>query len=423
MVRNRTASLIFIFITLLIDVLGMGLVIPVMPKLITVVSKGGLSAGAHWYGLLLASYGLMQFLFAPVLGSLSDRYGRRPVLLAALFFTAVDYTIMARASTVGWLFVGRILTGITGASFTTASAYIADVSPPEKRAQNFGLIGAAFGIGFIVGPAVGGVLGSLSLRAPFWGAAILSLLNTLYGLLALPESLSAENRRAVTFHTANPLGALRIMSRYRWVLWMAGSIAIGSLAMQSLQSTWVLYTSYRFHWTPRDNGMTLALIGLGSIAVQSGLVGFLVRRLGERRTILWGIFFNFVGFLGFAMASQGWIMIVMILVWCLSFAGGPTTQSLISKEYGPDEQGGIQGALTSLQSLTGIVGPILGASAFGYFTSQSAPLLLPGASFWLGAFLIFLSGLLAIRALRAMRGDVPALSLAAGEYSVCSSGE
>lgn len=406
--RNRTASLVFIFITLLIDVLGMGLVIPVMPTLITSVSKSSLSAGAHWYGLLLASYGLMQFLFAPVLGSLSDRYGRRPVLLAALFFTAVDYTIMARASSIGWLFVGRILTGITGASFTTASAYIADVSPPEKRAQNFGLIGAAFGVGFIVGPAVGGALGSLSLRAPFWGAAILSLFNTLYGLFVLPESLPMENRRAITFQTANPLGALHILSRYRWVLWMAGSIALSSLAGQELSSTWVLYTSYRFHWTPRDNGLTLALIGLGSIAVQAGLVGFLVRRLGEKRTILWGLFFNLVGFLGFAAASQGWVMIVVMLVWCLSFAGGPTTQSLISNAYGPDEQGGIQGALTSLQSLTGIVGPILGASAFGYFTASSAPILLPGAAFWLGAFLIFLSGLLAVRALCAIGENIPA---------------
>lgn len=411
--RNRTASLIFIFITLLIDVLGMGLVIPVMPTLITAVSKGGSSAGAHWYGLLLSSYGLMQFLFAPVLGSLSDRFGRRPVLLVSLFFTAIDYLLMAWAPSVGWLFVGRILTGITGASFTTASAYIADVSPPEKRAQNFGLVGAAFGVGFIVGPALGGALGAISLRAPFWAAAGLSLLNCLYGLMVLPESLSAENRRAITFRTANPLGALRILARRPWVLWMAGSIAIGSLAMQSLQSTWVLYTTYRFHWTPPDNGGALALLGLGSIGVQAGLVGLLVQRLGEKRTILWGLFFNFVGFLGFAMASQGWIMIVMMLVWCLSFAGGPTTQSLISKEYGPDEQGGVQGALTSLQSLTGIVGPILGASVFGYFTARAAPILLPGAAFWLGAVLIFLSGLLAVSALRRMRGDVPAFAVPA----------
>lgn len=397
---RRTASLAFIFITLLIDVLGMGLVIPVMPTLVTALSRGGTSAGAHWYGLLLASYGLMQFLFAPVLGSLSDRFGRRPVLLAALFFTAIDYVIMARAPSVGWLFVGRVLTGIAGASFTVASAYIADVSPPEKRAQNFGLIGAAFGVGFIVGPAAGGLLGAISLRAPYWAAAGLSLLNCLYGLLIVPESLQPEHRRAFSLRSANPLGALGILARTPWVLVMAASIAVGSLAQQGLQSTWVLYTSYRFHWTPADNGLTMALLGLASIGVQAGLIGLMVRRLGETRTILWGLLFNLAGFLGFALAYRGWIMIVVMLVWCISFVSGPTIQSLISKAYGPDEQGGIQGALTSLQSLMGIAAPILATSVFSYFTSRAAPIQLPGAPFWLGAILIFLSGLLAVTALR-----------------------
>jgi DHA1 family tetracycline resistance protein-like MFS transporter len=399
-VKNRRAGLAFIFVTLLIDVLGFGLIIPVMPKLVTSMAGGGPSAGAHLFGLLLSSYGLMQFLFAPVLGSLSDRYGRRPVLLVSLLFTALEYVIMARAPSIGWLFLGRILAGITGASFTAASAYIADISPPEKRAQNFGLIGAAFGVGFIIGPAAGGILGALSLRAPFWAAAGLSLLNCLYGLLVLPESLAAEHRRAFTLGTANPVGALGMLARYPWVLAMAGSIALLALAQQGLQSTWVLYTTYRFRWAELDNGLSLALLGLANIAVQVGLIRVLVPRLGEKRTILWGLLFNFIGFLGFALASRGWMMIAMMLIWTLSFVSGPTTQSLISREYGPEEQGGVQGALTSLQSLTGIIGPLIATAVFGYFTSSVAPILLPGSPFLLGAVLITLAAGLAGMALR-----------------------
>ncbi len=398
--RDRRAGMAFIFVTLLIDVLGFGLIIPVLPRLVTTLTGGSLSSGARLYGLLLSCYGLMQFLFAPVLGSLSDHYGRRPVLLLSVFFSGVDYVIMALAPAIGWLFLGRILSGIAGASFTTANAYIADVSPPEKRAQNFGMIGAAFGIGFIIGPAVGGILGTISPRAPFWAAAAMSFINTLYGLFVLPESLPRDQRRRFSFITANPIGALKILSRYPWVLLLAGSIALQALAQQAVQSTWVLYTAYRFRWTELGNGMSLALLGLASIVVQVGLIKMLVARLGESKTMLWGLLFSFIGFVGFALASRSWMMIAVMLVWTLSFVVGPTTQSLVSRQFGNDEQGASQGALTSIQSLTGIVGPVVAAWVFGYFTSRNAPIHLPGAAFMLGAILVAFSAIMAGAALR-----------------------
>jgi DHA1 family tetracycline resistance protein-like MFS transporter len=398
--QHTRAGMAFIFFTLLIDVLGFGLVIPVLPKLVQHLAHGNASAGASDYGLLLSCFGLMQFLFSPVLGSLSDRYGRRPVLLLSLFCSGIDYVIMANAPTVGWLFVGRILSGITSASFTTATAYIADVTPPERRAQNFGMIGAAFGLGFIIGPGIGGFLGSYGLRWPFWAAAGMSALNCLYGLFVLPESLPAENRRPFSLKSSNPLGALAILARHRWVLALTGCVGLQALAGQATQTTWVLYTTYRYGWSVRDNGNSLALLGLASIFVQVVVIRILVARIGERGAVVWGLLFNFIGVLGFALASRGWIMMVILPIWSLCFAAGPATQSLISSEYGPDEQGAVQGALTSLQSLTGIVGPILFTAVFGYFTSPAAPIHVPGAAFFLSALLIALSAALAASALR-----------------------
>ena len=407
--QNRKAGLVFIFITLLIDVLGFGIVIPVMPKLVADLAGGSPAKSAHLYGLLLSVFGLMQFLFAPILGRLSDRFGRRPILLVSLLFTSVEYVILATAPSVGWLFFGRVLTGITGASFTAASAYIADISPPEKRAQNFGLIGAAFGIGFIIGPAVGGLLGAHSARAPFWAAAALSLVNGVYGLCVLPESLALEYRRAFTLASANPLNGLSILTRYPWVRLMAFSIALLAVAYSALQSTWVLYTTYRYHWTALDNGLSLALIGLVSGLVQVVLTRVLVARIGERRAVLWGLFFDFAGYLGFALAFRGWMALAVIAVWGLSGVAGPATQSLISSQYGPQEQGAVQGALTSLQSLVGIGGPLLATWSFGYFTSPAAPILLPGAPYFLGAVLIAISTALAYQALRRQQAQPPAL--------------
>ncbi|MBC8102989.1 MAG: TCR/Tet family MFS transporter [Cytophagales bacterium] len=413
-VRRPTAGLAFIFITLLIDVLGFGLIIPVLPKLVAGLAGGGPEVGAHVFGLLMAVFGLMQFLFSPILGGLSDRFGRRPVLLLSLLVSGLDYILMALAPSLSWLFAGRVLAGITGASFTAASAYIADISPPEKRAQNFGLIGAAFGVGFVLGPAVGGLLGSISPRAPFWAAAALSLLNGLYGFFILPESLSKENRRAFTWRSANPIGGLSILLRYRWVTVMAGSILLLALAQQSLQSTWVLYTTYRFEWSELDNGLSLALVGLASGLVQVLLVKALVDRIGERRAILWGLICNIAGFTGFALATRGWMMLPVILFWSLSGVAGPTTQSLISKQYGADEQGAVQGALASVQSLMGVAGPIIATWVFGYFTSAAAPVRIPGASFFLGAILVAGAAVLAARALRLGAGAVMAQPITPG---------
>lgn len=404
--KNRPAAgLAFIFITLLIDVLGFGLIIPVLPRLVVSLAHGGTDSGAHLLGLLMAVFGLMQFLFSPILGGLSDRFGRRPVLLLSLLFSGIDYILMALAPTIGWLFVGRVLAGVTGASFTAASAYIADISPPEKRAQNFGIVGAAFGIGFILGPAAGGLLGALSPRAPFWAAAALSLVNGLYGLFVLPESLAPENRRPFTARSANPISGLGILARHRWVLIMTASLCLLALAQQALQSTWVLYTNFRFHWSELDNGLSLALVGLTSGLVQVLLVKTLVDRLGERRAILWGLGFNIVGFAGFALATRGWMMLPVILLWSLSGVAGPTTQSLVSKQYGADEQGAVQGALASIQSLMGVVGPILATGIFGYFISSAAPFPLPGAPFFLGAFLVAGASVLAARALSLSPAD------------------
>ena len=393
--NNRQPALIFVFVTLLIDILGFGIIIPVLPKLVASLTGGNTNAGTHEYGLLLSSFSLMQFLFSPILGGLSDRFGRRPVMLLALGFTIFDYLIMALAPTVGWLFVGRILAGITGASFTVGGAYIADVSPPEKRAQNFGLIGAAFGVGFILGPAAGGLLGEYSERAPFWAAAILSLANLLFGLFVFPESLSPDRRRPFDVTAINPIKGLSILTRYPWVFMMAGAMTLMQLAQNSLQSTWVLMTTLRYHWTPRDNGLSLALIGLCSGLVQVVLTRTLVPRIGERKAILLGYTFNFLGFLGFVLATRSWMVLIVCVVWCLSGLAGPSLQSLLSKQYESNEQGAVQGALTSIQSLMGIIGPLIATAIFAHFTGPAAPFQMPAAPFAFGAILIAVSAVIA----------------------------
>ena len=286
---KHTPGLAFIFVTLLIDVLGVGLLIPILPKFVAELSGHGLSAGARDYGLLLGLYGLMQFLFAPLLGALSDRYGRRPVLLLALGFTGLEYVVQALAPNLAWLYVGRILAGITGASFTTASAYIADVSPPEKRAQNFGLVGAAFGVGFIAGPALGGLLGGFGERVPFWFAAGFSGINLLYGLRVLPESLKTENRRPFAWREANPIGAFGALGQSPVIKGMAWSLLASNLALQCLQSNWVLFMTFRFGWGTRENGFSLAVVGAVALIFQVGLARFLLPLFGERRTVLIGL--------------------------------------------------------------------------------------------------------------------------------------
>ncbi len=382
---KRTAGLSFIFVTLLVDILGFGLLIPILPKFIASLSHGGVSAGARNYGLLLALYGAMQFLFSPVLGMLSDRFGRRPILLLSLLFTGVDYVIMALAPSLAWLYVGRTLSGITGASFTAASAYIADVSPPEKRAQNFGLIGGAFGLGFILGSAAGGLLGEWGARVPFWAAAGLAFANFVYGYFILPESLKPENRRPFNWREANPIGALAVLGRYPVVWSLTGALAASGLAGQFLQSTWVLWATARFGWSARDDGLSLAAFGAVSLIFQVGLARFLLPKLGERRTVLIGLAVGIAEYTAFALATQGWLVYVIIAASGVGFLSGQAMQGLLSREVGEDEQGTLQGALASLNSLAAIVGPLIATGLFAYFTRPADPHPVPGIAFFLAA--------------------------------------
>ena len=397
---KRSAGLGFIFITLLIDILGFGLLIPILPKFVASLSHRGLDVAARDYGWLLSLYGGMQFLFSPLLGSLSDQFGRRPVLLLSLLFTGVDYVIMALAPSLVWLYVGRTLSGITGASFTAASAYIADVSPPDKRAQNFGIIGAAFGIGFILGPVLGGLLGEIGPRVPFWVAAGLAGGNALYGWLILPESLPPENRRRFSWREANPAGALKVLGKYPVVWGLTGALAASNLAAQCLQSTWVLFTTARFGWGARDNGLSLAAFGVVSLIFQVGIARAALPRLGERRALLLGLAVGAAQFAAFGLASRGWMIYAITVLGGFSFLSGQATQGLASRQVGPDEQGALQGALASLASLTGIVGPLIATFLFSAFTRPTAPVHLPGVAFFLGAALDVLALMISVRALR-----------------------
>ncbi len=400
---KRTPGLAFIFVTLLIDILGFGLLIPILPKFVATLSHGTISAGARDYGWLLSLYGAMQFLFSPLLGALSDRYGRRPVLLLSLLFTGVDYVIMALAPTLIWLFVGRTLSGITGASFSTASAYIADVSPPEKRAQNFGLTGAAFGFGFIIGPVLGGLLGEWGARVPFWAAAGLAFANVLYGWLILPESLPRENRRPFRWREANPIGAFAVLGKFPIVWGLAGTMAASSLALQCLASTWVLWATERFGWGVRENGLSLGAFGAVSLVFQAGLARWLLPWLGEKRAVVIGLAVAVLEYAGYGLATEGWMVYAIMLAAGLSYLVGQATQSLMSRQVGDDAQGTLQGALASLNSLTGIAGPIFATTLFAYFTRPRAPVSLPGIPFFLSSALEAVALVLAIRALAPRR--------------------
>ena len=397
---KRNAGLGFIFITLLIDVLGIGLIVPILPKLIQSLAHGGVDVASREYGWLLSLYGAMQFLFSPLLGTLSDRYGRRPILLLSLFFTGIDYIIMALAPSLVWLFVGRVLSGVTGASYTAASAYIADVSPPEERAQNFGLLGAAFGIGFIVGPAAGGLLGQWGARIPFWAAAGLAFVNVVYGMFVLPESLAPEHRRRFRWQEANPLGALHVLGRYPVVWGLTGALAAGSLALQCLQSSWVLWATARFGWDVKQNGLSLAAFGALSLIFQAGLSRVWLPKIGERRAVLLGYAIGSLEFLGYGLATHGWMVYAIMVAASLSYFAAPATQGLLSRQVGPDEQGTLQGALSSLTSLTAIFGPLIATHLFGYYTRPAAPVKVPGAPFLLGAALEALALVISVRALR-----------------------
>ncbi|TMC58944.1 MAG: TCR/Tet family MFS transporter [Chloroflexi bacterium] len=330
------------------------------------------------------------------------------MLLLSLFGAGIDYILLSFAPTLAWLFVGRIVAGITAASFTVANAYIADVSPPERRAQNFGVIGAAFGLGFIIGPLVGGVLGTFGPRVPFMAAGALTLLNWLYGFFVLPESLAPENGRNFSLRNANPLATLGALGRYPVVLNLTAVVVCNNLAGLALQSTWVLYNAYRFNWTALEQGLSLALVGVIAIVVQGWLIRVLQPRLGERRLLLISLVSSVIGLVLYGLATQGWMMYVIMTVTALSFLSQPAAQGLISNAVKPNEQGAIQGALTSMISLTAIVGPIVGANVFSYFTAPEQPFKVPGAAFFLGAALTVVGLLLALRIFGRLPSVAPA---------------
>lgn len=399
MSEKRPAGLTFIFITMLIDVIGFGIIIPVLPKLIAELIEGDISEASQWGGLLMFSYAVMQFVFAPIIGALSDQYGRRPVLLASLFAFGLDFVLQGLAPTIGWLFAGRIIAGITGASFSTAGAYIADISEPEKRAQNFGLIGAAFGMGFIIGPVIGGFLGQYGARVPFFAAAGLAMLNFLYGFFILPESLKKENRRAFDWRRANPLGALTNLRRYPVVLSLAAALICLYIAGHANQSTWAYITMEKFKWDERMVGFSLGWVGLTVGIVQGILTRIIIPKLGQLRSVYVGFGLYALGFALFAFASQSWMMFAFMVPFALGGIAGPALQGIISNQVPPNEQGELQGTLTSLVSLTSIVGPLLMTYLFYYFTHDQAPIHFPGSPFLMGAVLCVVGGLFAYRTL------------------------
>jgi DHA1 family tetracycline resistance protein-like MFS transporter len=393
--RSQPAAIKFIFITLLIDIMGWGLIIPVMPNLIAQLKDIPVNVASTYGGWLISAYAITQFLFAPVIGNLSDKFGRRPVLLASLLGFGIDYLFLALAPTYSLLFIGRIIAGITGASFTTASAYIADISTEETRAKNFGMIGAAFGLGFIIGPALGGLLAEWGIRAPFYAAAGLCLLNCLYGYFVLPESLSPENRRAFHWKKANPLGSLQFLKNNPAIGGLAFSFFMIYLAAQAVQSNWSFFTIHRFQWTEGMVGISLAVVGLLVGLVQAGLTRVINPRIGNEKSVYLGLLLYTFGLVLFAFASQTWMMFVFLIPYCLGGICGPAMQSILAGHVPPNQQGELQGALTSLMSLTTIIGPLIMNGLFTYFTSREAPFQFPGVSFLLGALFMLISVIIA----------------------------
>lgn len=382
------AALAFILITVTLDMLALGVIIPVLPKLVVNFLGGDSARGAEIYGLFGTVWALMQFVCSPIQGALSDRFGRRPVILLSNFGLGIDYVVMALAPNLAWLFAGRAVSGMTSASLTTAYAYIADVSPPEKRAANFGLVGAAFGVGFIMGPALGGLLGSVDPHLPFWTAAALSLANAAYGYFVLPESLPPERRMAFSWRRANPLGSLTLLRSHRELLGLAGVNFLGNLAHAVLPSMFVLYVGYRYGWGERAVGLTLAVIGVFSVVVQGGLVRPVVQWLGERRALLAGLVCGSAGFAIYGLAPSGrafWIGIPFMALWGLA---GAASQGLMTRRVGGSEQGQLQGANSSVRGITELIGPGLFTQTFAFFIGAGAAWHLPGAPFLLAALLL-----------------------------------
>lgn len=383
-------ALAFVFITMLIDTIGLGIIIPVTPAIIKQLTGQELSGAAGWGGWLMFVYALMQFLCAPIIGNLSDRFGRRPVLILSLVALAVDYAITGLAPTIAWLFVGRFLSGAAGAAYPTVNAYIADVSPPEKRAANFGLTGAAFGIGFVLGPALGGLIGEhWGARAPFFVAAAIALANALFGLLVLKESLPPERRRKFELWRANPLGALKALGRFPTMYSLIGVGVLLQLAHDSLPATWTYYTMLKFHWTPAEVGYSLMAVGALTAVSFGVLPRFVVPRIGETNSVYVGLLLSAIGYAGYAFSGAPWMLYAWMVVWSLGGVGGPAYNAIMSQLVPADEQGELMGARASMDSITSIIAPLLLTNLFAYFTGGHAFIYFAGASFLAAALFEF----------------------------------
>jgi len=409
-------AFVFIFVAVLVDSIGFGIILPVLPRLIMQLTAVSVDRAAVYGGWLSFVYALMQFFCAPVLGNLSDRFGRRPVLLFALLALGCDYLIMGFAPVIAWLFVGRMIAGVAGASFTPAYAYVADITEPARRAQNFGLMGAAFGIGFIVGPAIGGLLGGLGPRAPFFAAGVIALANTALGYFALPESLPRESRRPFHWSRANPLGTLVHIRRYPVVTWLLGALFLWQLGHQVLPSTWAFYTISKFHWTSAEVGYSLAFVGLVMAVAQGLLTRVLIPWIGgERRAAAAGMAAGMLAYVGYAFVTQGWMMYVVALTTFLFALTYPSMNALASQQIPANAQGELQGAVACLYSLSSILGPPLMTQVFGHFSARSAGVYFPGAAFLTAAVLTAGCAILFARAMRFAPQRAAAASTASPE--------
>jgi DHA1 family tetracycline resistance protein-like MFS transporter len=399
-VATSRAAFAFVFVTVVLDMLALGIMVPVLPKLIIEMSSGDIARAASVTGVFGFTWAAMQFVFSPVVGALSDRHGRRPLILMSNVGLGADYVLMALAPSLAWLFVGRVISGITAASFPVASAYVADVTPEEQRAARFGMLGAAFGLGFVVGPALGGLLGQIDLRLPFWVAAGLSLANAGYGYFILPESLPPERRVKVTWHLASPFGSLKLLGSKPALLSLAGASFLYFVAHESLPSVFVLYSTYRYSWTERDVGLSLAVVGVCTTVVQAALMGPVVKRLGERNALLAGLAFGVIGFVLFGTATRGWMFLAGIPFIALWGLAGPSMQSLMTHKIEPDEQGRLQGAISSMRGVTGMIGPLLFTLTLRGAIDAGGAAHVPGAPYLLAGLLLTLSFLWSLRAAR-----------------------
>ena len=397
-IRGLAPAILFIFVTVVLDVLAIGIIAPVLPPLVVSFLGGDTAHAARIYGLFATAWALMQFVASPVLGALSDRFGRRPIILISVSGLGLDYIFMALAPNLGWLFVGRMISGITSASFATAAAYIADITPPENRAKSFGMIGAAFGLGFVLGPAMGGTLGSISPRLPFWVSAALCLTNALYGLFVLPESLPPERRGRFSWARANPIGSLRLLRSHPELFALASVTFLYYVAHEVLPSTFVLYTGYRYGWDPRTVGLTLALVGVCTAIVSGGLVGPIVARIGERRAVLASLAFGAAAFATFGLAPNGRLFLIGVPIMAFLGLYAPSSQGLMTRRVQGSEQGQLQGAIMGLRGLSGLISPSIFTLTFSTFIGRLADLHLPGASFVLAGFLLLVAMSIAYRA-------------------------